>query len=70
MNGSEWNAYEKLVMDTLENLETDVTDLREEIVLLRIDVAQLKIKAGIWGAIAGMIPALLASVALFVGGGG
>ncbi len=64
-----WSAYEKLVMDKLETLEDRIDAVDEKVVLLRIDVAQLKVKAGIWGAAAGMIPALVTGLAVLVGGG-
>lgn len=31
-------------------------DLRKEVVKVQIDVATLKVKAGIWGAVGGAIP--------------
>jgi hypothetical protein len=65
-----WSAYEKLVMNKLETLEERIDAVDEKVVLLRIDVAQLKVKAGIWGAAAGMIPALVTGLAVLVGGGG
>ena len=62
-----WSAYERLVMDKLASLEADITTLDEKVTLLRIDVAQLKVKAGIWGGMVGMIPALITAVIAFVG---
>lgn len=63
-----WSAYERLVMDKLDTLEEELHGLDEKVTLLRIDVAQLKIKAGVWGAVAGMVPALIASFVAFSGG--
>jgi hypothetical protein len=63
-----WSAYERLVMSKLETLETRVDGLDEKLTLIRIDVAQLKVKAGIWGAAAGMIPAIVTALAVLVGG--
>lgn len=64
-----WSAYEKLVMEKLDTLERRVDGVDEKVVMLRIDVAQLKVKSGIWGAAAGMIPALItASIAFMTGG--
>lgn len=65
-----WSAYEKMVLNRLESLEAQIEDLRAEVVGTRIDVATLKVKAGIWGAAAGCIPALVAGAAVFLGGGG
>lgn len=63
-----WSAYERLVMNKLETLEDRVDGLDEKLTLIRIDVAQLKVKAGIWGAAAGMIPAIVTALAVLIGG--
>ena len=65
-----WSAYEKLVLEKLDDLETRVEVLDEKLTLVRIDVAQLKVKAGIWGAAAGMVPAMVTGLAVLIGGGG
>jgi hypothetical protein len=62
-----WSAYEKLVLDKLDGLNGRMNTLEDSLVLVRIDVAKLKVKAGIWGATAGMIPALLALAAGYMG---
>jgi hypothetical protein len=62
----QWSAYEKLVMSQLAGLDSDVKAIDEKLMLLRIDVAQLKVKAGIWGAVAGMVPALITGIIAFV----
>lgn len=64
---SGWSSYEKLVMDKLETLEEDIVALNEQVTLMRIDIAQLKIKAGIWGGVAGMVPAVVGVLAIFAG---
>jgi hypothetical protein len=68
MEGNGWSAYEKLVMGELAALKTEVAAIDEKLTLIRIDVAQLKVKAGIWGAVAGMIPALVTGLAVLAGG--
>lgn len=68
MEGTDWSAYEKLVMAKLATMENDIHTLDEKLTLLRIDVAQLKIKAGVWGAAAGMLPALITALAVVAGG--
>lgn len=65
-----WSEYQKTVMHQLEELDADIKALDEKVTLLRIDVAQLKIKAGIWGAVAGMIPGIISAVLLFSGQAG
>jgi hypothetical protein len=67
-NGS-WSAYEKLVMNELASLRRDVGHIDDKLTLLTIDVAQLKIKSGIWGATAGLVPALITAFIAFSAGG-
>lgn len=63
-----WNGYQKLVLNKLDDHSSALNDLKEEVSELRtkditdlkIDIAMLKIKAGVWGAAAGMIPAVVA----------
>ena len=42
----------------LNRIEAKLDEIGEYITKLRIEVAGLKIKSGVWGAIAGMIPAM------------
>lgn len=64
-----WSAYEKLVLDKLQSLEEGQDDLRSEMVAVRIDIATLKVKAGLWGAVAGTVPAIAMALVAFVSGG-
>ena len=67
--GNGWSGYEKLVLARLEQLDERLVHLDnritrmqdEEITRLKIEVAMLKVKSGLWGAAAGMLP-----VGLFV----
>ena len=65
-----WSAYEKMVLNRLEALERDISSLDDKVTLLRIDVGQLKVKAGMWGAIAGAVPALVVALVAFTGTAG
>lgn len=64
-----WSAYEKLVMSKLDDLEQGLADVRAEVIAVRIDVATLKVKAGVWGAAAGMLPSLITAAVVFLNGG-
>lgn len=66
-NPGGWSAYEKMVLDRLSKLEADIHDLDNKVTMLRIDLAQLKVKAGMWGAIAGMVPAAVTAIAVIGG---
>lgn len=64
-----WSAYEKLVMSELSDLKGEMVELHKEVTLLRIDLATLKVKAGVWGGVAGLVPALVTGLAIFSGVG-
>lgn len=64
----EFSPFEQLLIKRLDGLDERVDSVDEKVVLLRIDVAQLKVKAGIWGAAAGMIPALVTGFVAFASG--
>ena len=63
----------ELIVYRLDELKAVVGEVRaaqheqaREMVLLREDVAGLKVKAGIWGAIAGAIPAVVVALYWFL----
>tara|TARA_B100000745_G_scaffold255132_1_gene177723 strand:+ start:271 stop:486 length:216 start_codon:yes stop_codon:yes gene_type:complete len=58
MNG--WNQYQKLVMDKLTEHDEKFTSIEEKLVKLQVDLATLKVKAGVWGGVAGLIPVVIA----------
>ena len=60
-----WIEYKKLILSDLKELNDDYKGLRGEIAALREDVAGLKVKSGIWGAIAGVIPVAIGLLILF-----
>lgn len=63
-----WSEYQRLVLGKLEQVDSDIKELERQVTLLRIDFAQQKVKAGMWGAVAGMVPALVAVLAIWVAG--
>lgn len=52
----------ELVVYRLDELKQGLGELREEVMRLREDVAGLKVRSGLWGAVAGAIPAGIAIV--------
>lgn len=59
---SEWGVYQKLVLKELEAHGLELGRLHEELILMRIEVARLKTKAGVWGMLAGLIPVIIAVI--------
>ena len=52
---NKWPEYQELVLKMLEDHSEGLEGLREDMTKLRIEVAMLKVKSGIWGAAAGLI---------------
>ena len=67
-NGSAngWSRHEKLVLSELKRHGSWLGSLDGKIDQISVDIAGLKIKAGIWGAIAGAIPATVALLYLIL----
>ena len=61
-----WIEYRALILSELKTLNTEVTSMRKEQTNIREDIAGLKVKAGVWGLIGGMIPVLLTLVVYFI----
>lgn len=55
-----WNEWSKYVLKELERLNGCYEKLEDHIQKVSTDIAMLKVKAGVWGLIAGMIPAAVA----------
>jgi hypothetical protein len=55
-----------MVLSRLGSIEKTLEHVHGEVIGLRIAVAKLQIKAGLMGAIAGSIPALIAALILLL----
>jgi len=58
-NENSWDQWAKYVLKELERLNEHYETLREEIGKIHTEIATLKAKAGLWGAIGAAIPVLL-----------
>lgn len=53
-----WQEYQRLVLDKLDGHTKGLKCLDEKVTGVRLEVAALKVKSGLWGAAAGLVPAL------------
>ena len=60
-----WNQYQKLVMDKLDEHDEKFTNIESKLTQIQVDIATLKVKAGVWGGVAGMVPVVLGLVLFF-----
>tara|TARA_B100000749_G_scaffold260309_1_gene231668 strand:+ start:1265 stop:1483 length:219 start_codon:yes stop_codon:yes gene_type:complete len=60
-----WEQYQKLVMDKLGEHDEKFASIENKLISLQVDIATLKVKAGVWGGVAGLIPVVIAVVMFF-----
>lgn len=61
-----WHAYRKLILHELSDIADVLERIENRINALELGVNALKIKAGVWGLIAGAIPSLTVIIILLL----
>jgi cytidylate kinase len=64
MAPGEWEKYQKLVLAELERLNEEFKSIDEKVDNLAIDLATLKTKSKMWGAVAGFVVSFITAVTL------
>lgn len=62
----DWKEYRRLVLNELERIAKTITDVekriedfrQQDIQKIRMDIAMLQVKSGMWGALSGLIVTL------------
>lgn len=57
-----WNEWSRHVLAELERNNEELKELRSALEGIRVEIATLKVKAGVWGAAAGLIPTIAAGL--------
>ena len=60
-----WDQYQKLVMDKLSEHDEKFGSIEGKLTQIQVDIATLKVKAGIWGGIGGLIPVAIAIIMFY-----
>ena len=60
-----WSQYEKMVIDKLDDHDGKFNGIEDKLTQIQVDIATLKVKAGVWGGIGGLIPAVIAIVMFY-----
>ena len=60
-----WSKYEKMVIDKLDDHDGKFNGIEDKLTQIQVDIATLKVKAGVWGGIGGLIPAIIAIVMFY-----
>ena len=58
-SGNDWSEYQKLVLAELERHGSLISEVDQKITDLRVEIAMLKVKSGVWGAAAGLISVMV-----------
>ena len=60
-----WSKYEKMVIDKLDDHDDKFSGIEDKLTQIQVDIATLKVKAGVWGGFGGLIPAVIAIVMFY-----
>ena len=60
-----WSKYEKMVIDKLDDHDDKFNGIEHKLTQIQVDIATLKVKAGVWGGIGGLIPVIIAIVMFY-----
>jgi len=60
-----WSKYEKMVIDKLDDHDDKFNGIENKLTQIQVDIATLKVKAGVWGGIGGLIPVIIAIVMFY-----
>jgi hypothetical protein len=71
-----WGEYRRLILAELERLNRLISDTlgkieairNDDIAQMRVDIAMLKVKAGVWGALGGLVTGATAVLLIFLRG--
>lgn len=63
----DWMAYRQYIVTKLNEQSAEIRQLNEQVTLMRIDLAMLKVRAGMWGALAGLVPGSIAVIGVLLG---
>ena len=61
-----WSKYEKMVIDKLDEHGNKFNEIESKLTQIQVDIATLKVKASVWGGLAGLVPVVLGLVLFFL----
>lgn len=73
---ADWGEYRRLILSELSRIAAAVAEVdkkvdnirTQEISAIKVEVAMLQVKSGVWGGVAGLLVALAAVLLKYVGG--
>jgi len=64
---NDWKSWSKYVLMELKRQSDCCTELSKKLDSINVDLAKLKVKAGVWGTIGGATPVLILIALYFLG---
>ena len=62
----DWSQWKQHVLAELQRLNEASAQQNALLMQMHVELAGLKVRAGVWGAVAGLIPGLVALLATFL----
>ena len=66
MTENGWGKHETHVLEELKRINKCLEENNKIMLAVQIDISMLKVKAGLWGAVAGLIPSAVAVIWIMV----
>ena len=57
-----WSEWKQRVLYQLEAQGKEIHEMRTSVIELKLELAKLQLKAGVWGAVAGLVPGVSALI--------
>ncbi len=64
--GNGWKEWSKYVLKELDRLNVNCVEYEKRQRETLVDIAMLKVKAGVWGLIGGMVPVLISLAVMYL----
>lgn len=64
-----FHEYRRLILSWLEKIDNRLEHIEKRLSIMEVDLVAVRIKAGLWGAIAGAIPTAVAAFLLWLKNG-
>ena len=62
----DWNSWSKHILTELNRLNVSIENLSKQSTKLQVEIARLKVQAGVWGLAGGAIPVAIAIVVVLL----
>lgn len=60
--GDGWSQYQRLIIHRLDTMDERIEKLEAIVVLVQIELAQRKVKAGLWGGVIGALTGVASAI--------